>query len=248
MVSSIAPGATSAGALGVDQRYQRSAVQTGLKREGAPAAGDRVDLSGPAGWASARESVAAGLMQLQQALAVARDAQGMLLKAQSLAADANATQSDLSAALGDYGARFDAAVAQGATLIAGQNVSVQAEPGGAPLTIVGANLGLMEQPGVGDVLAIATSASLDDRDALQQAVQASLDGLQRAMEGFGEASRALEAHQGFLGAAQGAASNVDDLNADSARLLALQVRQGLEAAGGGIANVEPQAVLALFRA
>ena len=33
-----------------------------------------------------------------------------------------------------------------------------------------------------------------------------------------------------------------------ARLLALQVRQGLESAGAPIANVEPQAVLSLFRA
>jgi hypothetical protein len=40
-----------------------------------------------------------------------------------------------------------------------------------------------------------------------------------------------------------------DLDADGARLMALQVRQGLEAAGAGaIANVEPQAVLSLFRA
>ena len=60
--------------------------------------------------------------------------------------------------------------------------------------------------------------------------------------------RALEAHQGFLGAAE--AANVrGDLDADTARLLALQVRQGLEKTGGvAIANAEPQAVLALFKA
>ena len=38
-------------------------------------------------------------------------------------------------------------------------------------------------------------------------------------------------------------------DADSARLMALQVRQGLESVGtAAIANVEPQAVLSLFRA
>ncbi|MEJ0059510.1 MAG: hypothetical protein WDM79_08050 [Terricaulis sp.] len=75
--------------------------------------------------------------------------------------------------------------------------------------------------------------------------------MQQGLERLSEALRALEAHQGFLGAAQGAANaNVrTDLDADAARLLALQVRQGLDAAGGAaIANVEPQAVLALFRA
>jgi hypothetical protein len=40
-----------------------------------------------------------------------------------------------------------------------------------------------------------------------------------------------------------------DLDTDAARLLALQVRQGLEKTGASpIANVEPQAVLTLFRA
>ena len=63
------------------------------------------------------------------------------------------------------------------------------------------------------------------------------------------AVRGLEAHQGFLGAAENSVAGVRrDLDADSARLLALQVRQGLEGAGPSpIANVEPQAVLALFR-
>jgi hypothetical protein len=60
--------------------------------------------------------------------------------------------------------------------------------------------------------------------------------------------RSLEAHQGFLGAAE-AASVRSDLDADSARLMALQVRQGLESANNlAIANTEPQAVLSLFRA
>jgi hypothetical protein len=40
-----------------------------------------------------------------------------------------------------------------------------------------------------------------------------------------------------------------DLDADGARLLALQVRQGLEGVGSApIANADPQSVLSLFRA
>jgi hypothetical protein len=63
-----------------------------------------------------------------------------------------------------------------------------------------------------------------------------------------DSARALEAHQGFLGAAEGAAGMGAALDADGARLMALQVRQSLEALGAAsIANVEPQAVLALFR-
>jgi len=80
-------------------------------------------------------------------------------------------------------------------------------------------------------------------------VQRSLEKLQEEMSRLLEQVRALEAHQGFLGAAESAAAVRGDLNADTARLLALQVRQGLQAAGApSIANVEPQAVLSLFRA
>jgi hypothetical protein len=74
-----------------------------------------------------------------------------------------------------------------------------------------------------------------------------MENLHDAMSRLVDAARALEAHQGFLGAAEAGARG--DFDADGARLLALQVRQGLEAVGGApIANAEPQAVLSLFRA
>ena len=62
-----------------------------------------------------------------------------------------------------------------------------------------------------------------------------------------DSARALEAHQGFLNAAAGASGVRHELDTDGARLLALQVRQGLEGTGAPIADVEPQAVLSLFR-
>ncbi|MFZ2030552.1 MAG: hypothetical protein WAU68_09610 [Vitreimonas sp.] len=238
MVSSIVPSATGAGALGVDQRLVRTPTQSGASRQDGSAAQDRVELSGPAALAASRESVANGLAQVQQALSVARDAQTMLLKV----ADPNASQGDVGAALHDYAARYSAA-AQSNLLIKGQSLSVNAEPSSPPLSISGADLSLG-----GNVLGISSDASTG-QDALSIAAQGSLDRLQGVLDKLGEASSALQAHQGFLGAAQNANANVSDLNADSARLMALQVRQGLEAVGNRpIANVEPQAVLALFRA
>jgi hypothetical protein len=238
MVSSIVPGATGAGALAVDQRLARTPTQSGASRQDGSAAQDRVELSGPAALAASRESVASGLAQVQQALSVARDAQTMLLKL----ADPKAGQDGLGAVLQEYAARFSAA-AQTNALIKGQSLSVNAEPSSPPLSISGADLSLS-----GDVLGISRDAAAGD-SALSNAAQGSLDRLQGVLDKLGEASSALQAHQGFLGAAQNANNNVSDLNADSARLLALQVRQGLEAVGNRpIANVEPQAVLALFRA
>jgi len=238
MVSSIVPGATSAGALAVDQRLARTPTQSGVSRENGSAGQDRVELSGPAALAASRESVANGLAQVQQALSVARDAQTMLLKV----ADPNASQADVGSALQDYAASYSTA-AQSNLLIKGQSLSVNAEPSSPPLSISGADLSLG-----GSVLGVSSDASAGD-GSLPSVAQGSLDRLQGVLDKLGEANSALQAHQGFLGAAQNANANVSDLNADSARLLALQVRQGLEAAGNRpIANVEPQAVLALFRA
>lgn len=243
MVSSIVPGATTgAGALGVDARSARSQTPAGTIRDDKSQLADRVEISGAGALSASRESVAHGLAQVQQALAVARDAQNMLLRVQGIAENAAADPSELASALADYDMRFSAA-AQSNLLVKGQALSVNAEPGSPPLTIAGADLSLG-----GAIIGVRVDASFNDT-ALAATAQAGLDRLQGAMEKLGEASSALQAHQGFLGAAQNAITGFTDLNADSARLLALQVRQGLEAnSGRSIANVEPQAVLALFRA
>ena len=247
MVSSILPAGVGAGAPSAEARFPRPSVPTGVKQD-ASANADRVDVSGPAAWAAARESVEGGLTQVRLALNLARDAQTMLLKVQTLVADPGSTQADLAGVLQDYDARFTAAASQGNALISGQSIHVQAEPGGVPLVVTGADLSLKSEPAPSDQLSFSRNASLGDRAVLAQRVQDSINQLQGLMEHLGEANRALEAHQGFLGAAQRSVSGVSDLNADGARLLALQVRQGLEAAGSGsIANVEPQAVLALFK-
>ncbi len=245
MVSSIVPGATGANALGVDGRYTRNNMQSAQRRE-ASAEGDRVELSGAA-IASARESVRAGVAQLQEALALGHEAQTMLVRVQAIAV-ARGPQDDLDALLSAFSERVEAAVARGAQLVAGESASVQAEPGGAPVTIDGVDLRLKATPGFDDVIGVPAQARADDA-ALGPAAQRSLEKLQDAMSRLLDSVRALEAHQGFLGAAEGASAVRSDLDADSARLMALQVRQGLEAAGApAIANVEPQAVLSLFRA
>lgn len=243
MVSSIVPGATSAQTLGVDQRFARGAPQA-QRREDATGQGDRVELSGAA-IAGARESVRAGIAQIQEALALGHEAQAMLVQVQTAAK--SGSQADLDSALSAFAQRLEAAMARGASLVSGGQVSVQAEPGSAPVTIDGVDLSLKAEPTADDVISVSSDASATDL-ALPSAVQKSMEKLQDAMGRLLDSVRALEAHQGFLGAAEGAANVRGDLDADTARLLALQVRQGLEAIGSApIANVEPQAVLSLFR-
>jgi hypothetical protein len=235
MVSSIVPGATGANALGVDTRFARPAQPQ--RREDA-SDGDKIELTGAA-IGAARDSVRAGMAQVHEALAAGHDAQAMLVKVQSLAKSGD--QAGLSDTLLGFSQRINAAVDRGARVLAGEDVVVQAEPGAAAVTIPGADLRLGS-----DVILVSADAMADDA-ALSQAAQRSMENLQAAMGRLVDSARGLEAHQGFLGAAEIGARG--DFDADGARLLALQVRQGLEAVGSApIANAEPQAVLSLFRA
>ncbi len=248
MVSTIGPNsAPGASALGVDPRFQRLGPTSTEHRQDATPQTDSVEISA-ASLAAARESVRGGLDQVNQALALGREAQAFLVNIQALARD-GAAQADLDAALKDFAQRVESAVQRGARLVTGEDVAIHAEPGAAPVTAPGVDLRLKQPPRASDVLQVGADAKIEDA-SLPQAAQKSLEALQTAMGRLLDAARALEAHQGFIGAAESAvAANVRrDLDTEGARLLALQVRQGLEAVGArAIANAEPQAVLALFR-
>jgi len=244
MVSSIVPGAIGAGALGVDARLTRAPAQA-QQNNAEAAKGDIVHVGGAASWAAARESVRTGLEQVHQALAAGHEAQSMLVQAQTLARGGGG-QADLAALMRNYAERLDAILGQGGGVAAGEDIAVHAEPGAAPVLVQGVDLRLQDAPGAGAVIALSAQAQLSD-PAFSATVQRSMDALQGAMEKLFASARALEAHQGFLNAAEAANAANSDLDADGARLVALQVAQGL-AGGGAIANVEPQAVLSLFKA
>lgn len=234
MVSSIVPGASNQNTLGVDTRFTRPAQP---QRRDEAGQSDKVELSGAA-ISGARESVCAGMGQVHEALVAGQDAQAMLVNVQAFAKAGD--QAGLTDALAGFGQRVDSAIGRGAFVLTGEDVAVQAEPNAAPVTIPGVDMRLGS-----DVLLVSADAKANDATA--QAAQKSMENLQAAMGRLVDSARSLEAHQGFLGAAEAGARG--DFDADGARLLALQVRQGLDAAGGvSIANAEPQAVLSLFRA
>jgi len=234
MVSSIVPGANNAHTLGVDTRFPRTA-QT--QRSDTAVQGDTVELSSAA-ISDARESVRATMSQVHEALAAGHDAQAMLVKIQALAKSGD--QAGLTDAIAAFGQRIEAAIGRGAVVLTGQDVAVQAEPGAGAVMISGVDLRLG-----GDVLLVSADAQANETTL--QSAQKAMDNLQAAMGRLVDSARALEAHQGFLGAAEAGARG--DFDADGARLMALQIRQGLASLGNvSIANAEPQAVLSLFRA
>lgn len=245
MVSSILSGKSGAGGLAIDPRLSRAPGAPQPQGGAAHAGGDSVEVSDAASWSATRESVRTGLSFVDETLALARDAQTMLLQVQALTQNGG-SQADLDALLKAYADHADGGASATGGLSAGGDIAVTAEPGAPAVRVAGADLCLKQTPVTGDLISIGRNASLDDPD-LAALAQRSLDALQGAMERLGDAARSLQAHQGFLGAAEGALAANPDLDADGARLLALQVRQGL-ANVGAIANVEPQAVLALFKA
>lgn len=248
MVSTVQPGAVGAGnTLGVEARLQRNTAPTPRAADPSARGGDSVQISG-ASLAAARESVRDALSQVQAAMALGRDAQGLLVNIQSLISE-GAGQEKLDDALVAFSGRVDAALSQGVRLVAGEDIVVNAEPGAAPTVAHGVDLRLRAAPTAADVFQVSSEALIVD-PGLAQAAQVSMDKLQAAMTKLADVARALDAHQGFIGAAVSAVAGSirHDLDADGARLLALQVKQGLESSGGrSIANAEPQAVLSLFR-
>ncbi|HVZ99077.1 MAG TPA: hypothetical protein VG841_02045 [Caulobacterales bacterium] len=246
MVSSITPGTTGVATLGVDPRFSKHHPRSERADGSAEAGADRVQLSDAASWRAASDSVAAGLDQIRQALSLGEEAKDFLDRMQSLAnSDDPSAPGQLAELVSRFAERVDAAVTGGLGVVAGKDVSVQAEPNSPPVAIAGADLRLKSDPQPGDVFSFSSDAAIGPD--LADAVRASRTALNAELDRLADAARALETHQGFLGAAASGGVR-GDLDADSARLLALQVRQGLNDLGGAsIVNVEPQAVLALFK-
>ncbi|MES1156908.1 MAG: hypothetical protein ABUL73_03920 [Alphaproteobacteria bacterium] len=246
MVSSITPGTTGAATLGLDPRFSKHHNRSGGADQ-AGVANDQVTITDAASWRAVRESVNGGVSQLQQTLALGDDARDFLGQVQTLASSSDPdAQGQLDQLISDYSAKISGAVQSGVSLAAGDDLSVQAEPGAPPVMVSGVDLSLKSNPSSSDVIKVASDAKVgaDTADAAR-ASQLSLNG---ELERLSDMLNALQAHQGFVGAAEGVAPNVNgDLDADSARLVALQVQQGLASIGGSIATADPSAVLALFK-
>ncbi|HEY2709845.1 MAG TPA: hypothetical protein VGI95_17480 [Caulobacteraceae bacterium] len=119
-------------------------------------------------------------------------------------------------------------------------------------TLTGANLSLG-----GPLINVEADASLSDpADAGSIAAQlgTALDNVGKAVGQFSAQSQAIETHltlvaQASLAASSGASSGVNGgLDADGARLAALQVQQQLSLTSSSIANQGPNAILSLFQA
>ncbi len=194
-------------------------------------------------WRGARDAARSGLASLSLSAAAGRQA-GALLDEIAAAAQEGRTQ-DVQSLVERLRVGVQSAIGGGASLLAGQSLRLDLNGEAGAFQVEGADLRFAPPPEA----ALAT-------DEGAQAVGAAASQAAREARGFAaqwdEAVRKLSAHEGVLAAATqvGQGAGVRDLDAEGARLLALQVRQSLSEAGAGmaIANGDPRALLALFKA
>lgn len=212
---------------------------------------------------AARDDVAEARAALEGAVAVGSRVRDLLSEIRQLAQraadpstpDAARAAQDVAfrAALQQAGEAVESALEKGVPLIAGDAIAVAADPDSdATFQIPGLDLRLKTAVTGDETLLLARGANIADAAGAGEALRAADRSLARLDEGLrrlsGEAD-ALSRHDALLGALDTAlaAAVRTDLGADAARLMALQVRQDLAESTGAIANVRPNAILALFR-
>lgn len=212
---------------------------------------------------ASRDDVAAARTALDLFIGVAREARTLLMEARDLALraadpetpDAARTAQDVpfKALVQQLSQLVDTAIGKGAAALAGVAIPVDADPDAAQeLEIPGLDLRLKAKVGDEEGLRLTTASKLTTREDAAEAARAADESIARIDAGLrrieADAAR-LDKHDTLLSALDSAlaASVRVDLDADAARLIALQVRQDLSRVTSPIANIAPSAVLALFR-
>lgn len=138
---------------------------------------------------------------------------------------------------------------QGVTMLNGQgsgDLTFNADPNSnatvslSPLDLTSAGLGLS---GTG------IAGSSEDLASLLDQIDSATNAATSQLSQLGSQSAQIQAHLGVVSQLQSslAGATSPDLNADTARLQALQVQQMLSDQGASVANQAPQALLSLFR-
>lgn len=212
---------------------------------------------------ASRAEMASAKGALDLFIAVARQARSVLLDARDIASRAAQPETpDAARAAQDIPFRalvqelsklVDSVVESGSLLATGGTLSIDADPDGAQdLEITGLDLRVKAEAGDGDTVLLTRTASvatLDGALGAEKAADASIARIDAGLRKVEAGAARLEGHDRLLSALENALSAqvTTDLDADAARLIALQVRQELSRSASPIANASPSAVLALFR-
>jgi flagellin len=263
MVNSV--GATASFAPAVAGFALRQSETDGPRPQRAdPAIGDLVQLSSPSQTdvLQQRDRLDAAQGRIGVSLAAAREALGVLGQISELAqrgadpaipAEARALQQG---AFEGFLSRLEQIVARAdeasGGLVTGVSVRVEVQTAGLSIEIEGVDLRLQAAPDGDAALQLSLNDHVRDQSGAKKtarAVELSIANVSAALVRLDEGAERLARHDNVLGALDAALSAqvAQDLDADGARLLALQVRQSLAGTNVHISQHAPKALLALFR-
>jgi flagellin len=235
----------------------RAVSNDAAARSAATSQADRIDTAYRGDTTGSQTALDDATAKLDLALAAGRQAAGLLTQLRDAArsaiggsdADKVSANANFTALLQRYGDVVNNAIDGGAGLLSGQSLTVALDPEAAPLTVQGYDLRLKSQPGAEDVLKLSAQTDLSDPAAVARDADASLARLDTALGRLSGASQRLGSHASFLSALDNAVADdvTPDLDAEGARLTALQVRQTLTGFNAAIANSAPSNLLTLFR-
>jgi flagellin len=229
------------------------------RKDASPAAVDVVDAAGVDQLATSRQALARMASIVDVSLAAGDAAIDVLSKMRSLSAAAKEPDAE---ARDDMDAGFKSRLAElrkivgearfdGVNLLDGSQsgsleMAADAE-GGAPLAVTPQDL----TPG-GSNITLDDKAGLHTPQAAGEALASVNSSMARtiaAMDVMTAEGKRVDNHNAFLGRFEAvqAAAVQPDLDAEGARLMALQVQQQLSGLDRSIANAAPKAVLALFK-
>ncbi|MBI1188061.1 MAG: hypothetical protein GC206_12170 [Alphaproteobacteria bacterium] len=249
MVGTVNPSSLTSAGAAFDARPSRDAQRPAESDGHTTRAAGGEERDPALAWRAARESARLALADLDLTLSAGNAAAAL---AAQIGDAARANDAALVASLlEEFRAGVSSAIEAGGSGAAGAVVRVQIEADAPPFEIAGLDLRVKAEAGERAAVQFTTSsgaASPDDAAAVARAADETLARIQAELTRLRGAAQRLETHDAFLAAAEGAlAGGVRaDLNAETARLLALQVRQGLVAGAGAIATANPESVLGLF--
>lgn len=210
-----------------------------------------------------RGDVASARGGVELALGVGRVARGALVDLRDLAERAadpgtpddvrRAQDGQFRAAVQGVGQRIQNEISAGAQLIAGDALQVQANPDAdTPLTIEGFDLRVKQSPSTSGVISLSLESGLATREAAASSAQAadvSIAKLDAHLRRLDKEYTRLDQHDQVLSALDLAlkGAGAADLDADGARLLALQVKQDLSQNTSPISSAGLSSVLSYFR-
>lgn len=248
MVGTVNPSPLTGPGAAFDARPARDAqrpVETDPQASHSSAAAHDPALT----WRAARESVRLALADLDLTLAAGNAAAALAAQLGDAARAEDGAR--VKALLEEFEAGVSAAIEAGGSGAAGATLRVQFEADAPPFEIAGFDLRVKPEAAERAVVQLTAATNADTPEAAAEAARAAdetLARIQAELTRLRSAAQRLENHDSFLAAAEGAlAGGVRaDLDAETARLLALQVRQGLASGAGAIATAHPDSVLGLF--